>query len=233
MSHRIETLPFMHSGHTDGAGESGVSAAFLARRRTLRRLGAAGLAMTASGLLVPSGSAFAQSSGATWRPDAGPAIPKWPQPRDVRQVWLTRPHKKGAETVVARYFDGQQMRMDQYGAICHVMRDVQAGVTAYIDIELLDLLFAMQKWLVEWGIDRPLTIHSGYRTAQTNNRIEGAAKQSMHLQGRAADISIPGIPSDYLGRLAAIFARGGVGFYVSRGFVHIDTGTIRYWGNRR
>lgn len=122
--------------------------------------------------------------------------------------------------------------MNDYLSVCRILRDVNAGVVAHIDVELMDLMFAIQSWLVSWGIDIPMQINSGYRTERTNSAIEGAARASLHVQGRAADIRMSGIPSDYLGRLAAIFGVGGVGFYAQRHFTHIDTGSVRYWKGR-
>ena len=73
---------------------------------------------------------------------------------------------------------------------------------------------------------------SGYRNPNTNARTEGAAKNSMHMRGRAVDIIIPDLPVSYLGKLAQHYAAGGVGFYPDRGFIHIDTGNVRSWVTR-
>ena len=161
------------------------------------------------------------------RPGRGPDIPNWPRPGETRQIWLKRP--QSGEEVVARYYANGQLDMGEYLKVCRIMRDVRGGVAAYIDVEVLDLVFAMQKWLVSWGIDKPIIVQSGYRSPATNNNTEGAAKNSLHLQGQALDIRMPGVPVAYLGRLASIFGVGGVGFYVSQNFVHTDTGRIRYW----
>lgn len=161
------------------------------------------------------------------RPGLGPPIPHWPSPGETRQVWLKRPQT--GEELVSRYCSNGQLDMTEYLKVCRLLRDAQAGVAAYIDIEVLDLVFAMQRWLVSWGIDRPVVIQSGYRTAATNQRLEGAAKNSMHLRGKALDVRMEGVPVAYLGRLASIFAVGGVGFYVSKSFVHLDSGSVRTW----
>lgn len=67
----------------------------------------------------------------------------------------------------------------------------------------------------------PVVIHSGYRTPQYNEKVNGAA-HSQHCYGMAADISIKGqTPA-----AVAAYARqlmpdwGGVGIYAS--FTHID-----------
>ena len=167
------------------------------------------------------------SVASSFRPGVGPSVPNWPKPGDVRQIWLKRPVT--GEEVVARYCENGRLNMDEYLKACRLLRDVRANVTAYIDVEMLDLVFAMQKWLVMWGIDKPIIVQSGFRSQITNDRTEGAAKNSMHVHGRAIDIRMPGVGVSYLGRLASIFGVGGVGFYVSKNFVHADTGRIRYW----
>jgi uncharacterized protein YcbK (DUF882 family) len=194
-----------------------------------RLLGAAVLG--AGSIVTPASFAWAagQSSisgrGAT--PGSGPGLALWPGPRDPRQIWLRR--KETGEQAVLRYFDGQRIDERQYFAACSLLRDVRAGIVATIDFELLDLIFAVQRWFVSHGIDLPAVVHSGYRSPATNATLEGAAKNSLHMFGKAIDVSFPGVPADYIGRLAAIFGAGGVGFYADRGFVHLDTGAIRYW----
>jgi len=202
---------------------------------TRRSLLGAGL-IAGAGLWVP-GQAFSaqdwngQGSSPVPQASAGPAIPKWPKPDEIRQVWLKR--QETGESVVARYYDGQNLIRDQYIACCTLLRDVQASSIVHMDLELLDLIFAMQKWLVEWNIDRPLIVHSGYRTPRTNSK-EGGKQNSMHLKARALDFSIEGVPAEYMGRLASIFGIGGVGFYIgNRGFTHVDTGSVRFWRQRR
>lgn len=160
-------------------------------------------------------------------PGRGPTIPNWPQPGETRQIWLQRP--QSGEELIARYYQDGQLDMGEYLKVCRIMRDVRGGLAAYIDVEVLDLVFAMQKWLVSWGIDKPIIVQSGYRSPGTNANTEGAAKNSLHTRGRALDIRMPGVPVSYLGRLASILGAGGVGFYVSKNFVHTDTGQIRYW----
>lgn len=212
--------------HSPGAQDSALSqaASGISRRRFVH--GAAGL------LLPATWSANEASAAAikTAAPGRGPEIPKWPEPGQTRQIWLRR--EATGETVVARYFENGAMRMPDYFAVCSLLRDVQSGVIAHIDVELMDLVFAIQNWLVSWGVDIPMIVLSGYRTKAFNARTEGAALNSMHVQGRATDVHMPGVPPAYLGRLASIFSVGGVGFYRNRNFIHLDTGSVRYWGSR-
>ena len=84
--------------------------------------------------------------------------------------------------------------------------------------------------------DQPYHIISGYRSPQTNAMLRerggshaGVASQSLHMVGKAIDIRLPGVTLDHLRSAAASLKRGGVGFYPSSNFVHVDTGRVRYW----
>lgn len=73
-----------------------------------------------------------------------------------------------------------------------------------------------------------VTIHSGYRTPQYNDKVGGVA-HSQHCYGTAADISVRGkTPA-----AVAAYARelmpdwGGVGVYAGQGFTHIDVREVR------
>jgi uncharacterized protein YcbK (DUF882 family) len=52
---------------------------------------------------------------------------------------------------------------------------------------------------------------------------------SRHLNGQAADITVPGVPLARLAGMASLFGEGGVGMYLNKGFVHVDTGNERIW----
>ena len=81
---------------------------------------------------------------------------------------------------------------------------------------------------------KPVTITSGYRTAEHNAAV-GGSKSSQHLLGRAADFWVEGVPvatvADYAEKLLP--GRGGIGRYPKdakhptrkTGWVHIDTRT--------
>jgi len=109
------------------------------------------------------------------------------------------------------------------------LRDFHTNTTHPIDRRLLDLLAALQEKL---GTNEPFLLTSGYRTPETNARLvaEGAAVNSLHMQGQAADISLRGRSLDQLHRAALSLHGGGVGYYPAHGFVHVDVGPIRTWG---
>lgn len=119
--------------------------------------------------------------------------------------------------------------VDGYVKACWLLRDVRAGEVIYIDPVLLEILNWMQIYFSQGGEIKPLIITSGYRTPKTNGGLEGAAKNSMHLYGKAVDFRVEGIKSTVVGEVAKSLRLGGVGFYPSSGFTHLDTGRVRSW----
>ncbi|MGH6611943.1 MAG: YcbK family protein, partial [Burkholderiaceae bacterium] len=118
---------------------------------------------------------------------------------------------------------------DQYLNVCWLMRDVQADRVFPINHQLLDVLCGVQTWLARIGVNAPLRIHSGFRTPKTNFKTEGAVLNSRHIVGRAADISVAGVPNLRLAGMASVLGKGGTGLYPGRSFVHVDTGDERTW----
>jgi len=49
------------------------------------------------------------------------------------------------------------------------------------------------------------------------------------MEGRAIDLSLPGRSAEEVRQAALSLEAGGVGYYASSGFVHIDTGAVRNW----
>lgn len=152
----------------------------------------------------------------------------WNQPRV-----LNIKRYQNNESLQVAYWRNGQLDVEGYNKVCWLMRDLRAGKHARIDPRLLDLVCAMQAWVSYYGYKKPFFVSSGYRTLETNRQLEGAARNSMHLKGRAVDLIIPDLPVSYLGKLAQHYSAGGVGFYPSSGFVHVDTGNIRSWHQRR
>jgi uncharacterized protein YcbK (DUF882 family) len=144
----------------------------------------------------------------------------------ARTLWLVR----GREQIRSTYwtpeagFDGEA-----YKEICWLLRDMQAQKSFAMSPRLLDVLCGLQYWLAYNGVRQAIHVNSGYRTFSTNWRTEGAALNSQHLLGRAADITVPGVGLGRLAGMAGAFGQGGIGMYLNKGFVHIDTGEERVW----
>lgn len=79
-------------------------------------------------------------------------------------------------------------------------------------------------------VGKPFVITSAYRSPEHNKRVGGAQK-SMHLQGRAFDISTKGHNKHELYEAAVEAGFTGFGFY--NNFIHVDDGKPRSWGAAR
>jgi zinc D-Ala-D-Ala carboxypeptidase len=92
--------------------------------------------------------------------------------------------------------------------------------------EVLDKLQALRDRL-----GKPLIVRSAYRSPD-HNRAVGAAPRSKQMDGAAFDIAMTN--HDPVAFEAAARAVGflGFGFYPRSGFMHIDLGPARQWGER-
>lgn len=111
-----------------------------------------------------------------------------------------------------------------------LLRDHRTNDVAAIDPQLLTLLGTITN-LVSPG--ETLHVISGYRSPKSNQALagqsNGVAKHSLHMDGKAIDIRIPGRNLAYLRDSALSLKRGGVGYYPESQFVHLDTGRVRSW----
>lgn len=114
--------------------------------------------------------------------------------------------------------------------IDHLLRDHRTNEVRSIDPKLLGLLYILRQ---KAGSRQPFNIISGYRSPQTNAALRahstGVATRSLHMEGKAIDIALPGCDLDRLRQLALSLQSGGVGYYPRPGFIHLDTGPLRHW----
>jgi uncharacterized protein YcbK (DUF882 family) len=114
--------------------------------------------------------------------------------------------------------------------INHILRDHRNNEICSMDERLLDLLHNIQTTL---RTNEPLHVISGFRSQETNamlaKRGNGVAKRSLHLQGEAIDIRVPGRDLAQVRKVALALQGGGVGYYPRSDFVHVDVGRVRYW----
>lgn len=147
--------------------------------------------------------------------------------KGTRVLDLYRP--ESGEKLQLEYMRNGVWQGDAYNQLCWLLRDIHVDKHVAMDYTLIGILDWTQWYLRQYGYTKSLFILSGYRTDKTNGNIEGAAKASQHLLGKAIDLTIPGVPVDYLGKLFGWLSRGGVGVYPNRKFVHVDTGSVRKW----
>jgi len=114
--------------------------------------------------------------------------------------------------------------------INRLLRDWRTDEIKQIDLKVLDLLADLHRLM---DSTQPFDVISGYRSPKTNAKLRadghGVAKKSFHMRGMAVDVSLPGRDLQALHKAAISLKRGGVGYYAKSGFVHVDTGRVRYW----
>jgi uncharacterized protein YcbK (DUF882 family) len=135
------------------------------------------------------------------------------------------------ERVDAAYWQDGRYDAAAVAQLDAVMRDWRNDEVGQIDPTLYDMLWAIGLAI---GEDPEFTVLCGYRSPSTNamlisNGTSGIAGHSMHVEGRAADITIGGASLRTLRDTAKALHAGGVGYYPRSGFVHVDTGDVRTW----
>jgi uncharacterized protein YcbK (DUF882 family) len=115
-------------------------------------------------------------------------------------------------------------------AVNNVLRDFRTGDVHPIAPRLLDLLSHLNGRL---ETNAPFEVISGYRSPKTNAMLHeassGVASNSLHMQGMAIDIRVPGRSLAALHATALALQAGGVGYYPTSDFVHVDVGRVRRW----
>lgn len=128
------------------------------------------------------------------------------------------------------YYEKEAYVPSALSALNRLLRDWRTGDVSPIDPALFDQLYTLQQ-LVERR--EPYHVICGFRTPKTNqslaNHSGGVAKHSLHMQGKAIDIALPGMNISQLHEAALGMKAGGVGYYPDSGFIHLDTGRVRHW----
>jgi uncharacterized protein YcbK (DUF882 family) len=135
------------------------------------------------------------------------------------------------ERLKAEYWHNGRYVPDALHAIAILLRDHRNNQVHAIDPRLLDVVNVLHSRVRS---QVPFNVVSGYRSPETNALLHeisaGVAVHSMHIQGKAIDIRLPGTGLAHLKRAALDLKAGGVGYYPADDFVHVDTGPLRHWG---
>lgn len=139
-------------------------------------------------------------------------------------------HTHTGEKLKSTYFRNGQYDAASLGRINYLLRDFRCGEVATMDAGLFDILFDLQ---VLANRESTFEIISAFRSPATNAKLRakshGVAEKSLHMQAKALDIRMTGFSTKKLRDLALSLQRGGVGFYASSDFIHVDTGRVRHW----
>jgi uncharacterized protein YcbK (DUF882 family) len=157
-----------------------------------------------------------------------PALAKAAQPAPgERTLRLYNTHT--GESLRSVFWAEGQFIPDALQDINKLLRDHRNDKIAQMDPKLLILLNEVSN---KFG-DAQLHIISGYRSPESNAKLaansNGVAKHSMHMDGKAIDIRMPGKNLAQVHKAAMAMRGGGVGYYPDSQFVHMDTGRVRYW----
>lgn len=185
-------------------------------RRGFIKTGLLAVGAASAGLVLPGTDAFAA------------ALAQPPVSKGGREISFVNIHT--GERFSGEYWSTERYLPDAFREIKSVMRDHRTNEIFPIDPRLIDILFVLQHKL---GSRHAFEVLSGYRSPKTNAVLRkvsyGVAKKSLHMQGQAVDIRLPGTGLSGVRRAAMSLQAGGVGFYPSSQFVHIDTGRVRHW----
>ena len=135
----------------------------------------------------------------------------------------------GEEVDVVYRADGQ-LDAAALREIDWVLRDFRTGEAHQMDRRLLDLL-----WRLRTALDttEPYEVISGYRSAATNAMLArqsaGVSRVSLHMRAMAIDVRVPNRELSVVRDTALTLRLGGVGYYPTSDFVHVDVGRPRFW----
>ncbi len=146
--------------------------------------------------------------------------------KKVLKLYNVHLHK----TFYAPFFEKNYYKLSGLFEVNKAFIDYRAKEMTRIDVKLINLLYEIKQHL---GYDKQFNIVSGYRSPHTNaelrKRREGVAKNSYHIKGQAVDIYVPNVSLRKLRDVALGLKKGGVGYYPSSHFVHVDVGPVRSW----
>jgi uncharacterized protein YcbK (DUF882 family) len=149
---------------------------------------------------------------------------------DTRTITLSNQHtnESGSFTFMVNgvYDSGT---LDKLNWFC---RDWRLNEPTKMDPHLFDIVWEVYR---ESGSTQPVDVLSGYRSPQTNamlrRRSRQVAEHSQHMQGKAIDAHFVDVGTGRIRDIAMRMQAGGVGFYPTgmTPWVHIDSGSVRYW----
>jgi len=142
-------------------------------------------------------------------------------------------HMHTGERIDIAYRRGRSYSQNALAQLDNFLRDHRTGDVHHFDPRLFDLLHALTASVND--ADGEINVVCGYRTAWSNEFLRhrsahtGVAQHSLHVQAEAIDIRLPRVSTAVVRDAALKLHRGGVGYYRSSDFVHVDIGRVRRW----
>lgn len=148
---------------------------------------------------------------------------------DIRRLVMSNA-RTGESMSTIYWIEGRYIR-DALREVNFFFRDWRRNEAHAIDNRTLDIISATHR-LTDTA--EPFMLLSGYRSPATNamlrSRSGGVARNSLHMQGQAADLRLSSRSVAQVARAAASCGAGGVGRYSGSNFTHVDCGQVRAWG---
>jgi uncharacterized protein YcbK (DUF882 family) len=173
----------------------------------------------------------AQANDPDFRSALSSAIPVEPAAYSTEPYRLRLHNLHTLEDIEIVYRIGDNYQPDAIARLNYFLRDHNTQDVIAYDPREFDLLHDILRRL-----GRPsatIEIVCGYRTQETNSILrassQGVAEHSQHILGHAIDIRIPGSTTPRIRNAALSLNEGGVGYYPTSHFVHVDVGAIRTW----
>jgi uncharacterized protein YcbK (DUF882 family) len=158
------------------------------------------------------------------------AQPVFGRARPICEKKLSLYNAHTGESLKTVFWERGEYVPEALADVNHLLRDFRTGDVYPIEPGLLDVLCALRRRM---GAQKPFHVVSGYRSPATNAWLrmhsQGVAEHSLHMQGEAVDIRLPGHDLDHLHRAALALHAGGVGYYPLSDFIHVDVGRVRTW----
>ncbi|HET7506510.1 MAG TPA: DUF882 domain-containing protein [Kofleriaceae bacterium] len=116
-----------------------------------------------------------------------------------------------------------------HDTVDHFLRDHFTNQPTQMEPRLVEIVLAAATSFRSDVVD----VVSGFRHPKYNlilrKKGHQVARDSQHTHGNAIDFYLPNVAAHALEAWARAQKIGGVGLYPESGFVHMDTGPVRYW----
>lgn len=159
-------------------------------------------------------------------PDTDEAMPEEGKQYELKFV------RQGGEAIDVVYRVGDTYIPEALEKLNHFLRDSHNEQVNSFDPRTFDVLHTVLAKVNKAG--SVINVLSAYRSQETNDALRAghttnAAEHSQHIEAKALDVRVEGVPAARLRDAALSLDAGGVGYYPKSQFVHLDVGPVRQW----